>query len=140
MNQIPEVLFGTKEHKTWLIVGASRGIGLAFVRHLLASEDSRIFATVREERTAQGLWLQAGSDHGRCQMLICDVLSEQSINVNTPPIPALFDLALLVPLVHSSLRKNSYCMACLQSLTDWSKESRPSTCRSPKLEDRLRYN
>ncbi|KAG9734539.1 NAD(P)-binding protein, partial [Aureobasidium melanogenum] len=81
MNQIPEILYGKTGQKTWCIVGASRGIGLEFVRQLIARED-RIFATVRDVAAvhASGLWAQAGGDHGRCQMLICDVLSEQSIN------------------------------------------------------------
>ncbi|KAI4738466.1 NAD(P)-binding protein [Aureobasidium sp. EXF-12298] len=82
MNQIPEILYGKTGQKTWCIVGASRGIGLEFVRQLIARED-RILATVRDVAAvhASGLWAQAGGDHGRCQMLICDVLSEQSINV-----------------------------------------------------------
>ncbi|KAF2804015.1 NAD(P)-binding protein [Mytilinidion resinicola] len=80
MNQIPDVLFADQDFTTWLIVGASRGIGLEFVRQLLA-RDERIIATVREPWAghASGLWGQAGSDHGRCQMYVCDVLSEQSI-------------------------------------------------------------
>jgi hypothetical protein len=83
MNQIPEILYGKTGQKTWCIVGASRGIGLEFVRQLIARED-RILATVRDVAAvhASGLWAQAGGDHGRCQMMICDVLSEQSINVS----------------------------------------------------------
>lgn len=81
MNQISDILYGGQERTTWVIIGASRGIGLEFVRQLLAREE-RIFATVRDPQAfhASGLWAQAGSDHGRCQMLICDVLSEDSIN------------------------------------------------------------
>jgi len=80
MNQIPDVLYADQDFTTWLIVGASRGIGLEFVRQLLI-RDERIIATVRETWAshASGLWGQAGSDHGKCQMYICDVLSEQSI-------------------------------------------------------------
>ena len=82
MNQIPDVLYADRDSATWLIVGASRGIGLEFVRQLL-QHDQRIIATVREQWAshASGLWGQAGSDHGRCQMYICDVLSEESIMV-----------------------------------------------------------
>ena len=85
MNRIPDVLYATKDQKTWVIVGASRGIGLEFVRQLLQRED-RIVATVRDTSAlhASSLWAQAGSDHGRCQMLPCDVLSEDSINVMLP--------------------------------------------------------
>lgn len=82
MNQIPSILYADEDFTTWLILGASRGIGLEFVRQLLARDD-RIIATVREPFAAHAsqLWGQAGSDHGRCQMYICDILSEQSIEV-----------------------------------------------------------
>lgn len=92
LNRIPEVLYRSQERTTWLIVGASRGIGLEFVRQLIAREE-RIFATVREINSAHasGLWSQVGADHGRCQMLICDVLSEQSINVYLHSLLSLVD-------------------------------------------------
>ncbi|KAG9832368.1 NAD(P)-binding protein, partial [Aureobasidium melanogenum] len=95
MNQIPEILYGKNGQKTWCIVGASRGIGLEFVRQLIARED-RIFATVRDVAAvhASGLWAQAGGDHGRCQMLICDVLSEQSINNFVAQLAAVPNLKL----------------------------------------------
>ena len=82
MNQIPDVLYADRDSTTWLILGASRGIGLEFVRQLL-QRDERIIATVREPYAAHAsaLWGQAGSDHGRCQMYNCDVLSEDSIVV-----------------------------------------------------------
>lgn len=87
-SRIPAALYGT-DAPTWLIVGASRGIGLEFVRQLLGRDTSsvRIFATVRERNTdlnASALWRQAGGDHGRCQLLVCDVLSEESIAVRIP--------------------------------------------------------
>ena len=82
MDQIPAILYG-QDVSTWLIIGASRGIGLEFVRQLLTREE-RIIATVRDPQHASGLWSQAGSDHGRCQMMICDILSEDSINVQPP--------------------------------------------------------
>lgn len=83
MNQIPDILYREVDNATWVIVGASRGIGLEFVRQLLAREE-RIIATVRQTFAmgASGLWGQAGSDHGRCQMFNCDVLSEESIVVS----------------------------------------------------------
>lgn len=85
MNQIPDILYADQDFTTWLILGASRGIGLEFVRQLLARGE-RIIATVREPWAshASALWGQAGSDHGRCQMYICDILSEDSIVVMFP--------------------------------------------------------
>jgi hypothetical protein len=82
MNQIPDVLYADQDSRTWLIVGASRGIGLEFVRQLMLRNE-RIIATVREPWAshASGLWGEAGNDHGRCQMYICDILSEESIVV-----------------------------------------------------------
>jgi nucleoside-diphosphate-sugar epimerase len=82
MNQIPDILYADQDFTVWLIVGASRGIGLEFVRQLLARGE-RIIATVRQPQAehASGLWGQAGSDHGKCQMYICDILSEESIVV-----------------------------------------------------------
>jgi len=82
MNQIPDILYADQDFTTWLVVGASRGIGLEFVRQLLNREE-RIIATVREPWAghASGLWGQVGSDHGRCQMYVCDILSEVSIVV-----------------------------------------------------------
>lgn len=87
MNLIPDVLYPNKDRTTWLIVGASRGIGLEFVRQLLRREE-RILATVRDPNAwhASGLWSQVGSDHGRCQMFFCDILSEASITV-LPKLP-----------------------------------------------------
>jgi NAD(P)-dependent dehydrogenase (short-subunit alcohol dehydrogenase family) len=82
MNQIPGILYADEDFTTWLIIGASRGIGLEFVRQLLNCNE-RIIATVREPFAshASALWGQAGSDHGRCQMYVCDILSEESIVV-----------------------------------------------------------
>jgi len=86
MDQIPDLLYSEneahEERKTWLIVGASRGIGLEFVRQLLVKGE-RILATVRQPfaEHASQLWGQAGGDHGRCRMFMCDILSEASIIV-----------------------------------------------------------
>ena len=73
-------MFSPTIQPTWVIVGASRGIGLEFVRQLLARGD-RVIATVRDVHRASGLWSVAGNG-GACQLLECDIRSDQSINVS----------------------------------------------------------
>ena len=68
----------------WVVVGASRGIGLEWVRQLLARGD-HVLATVRDVAKASQLWTLAGSAMGRCQLFVCDVASEASINVHYEP-------------------------------------------------------
>jgi short chain dehydrogenase len=82
MDLISDILYEDPDRKTWLIVGASRGIGLEFVRQLLNRGD-RVIATVRQLYAghAAALWGEAGADSGRCTMFICDILSEESIIV-----------------------------------------------------------
>jgi len=95
MDQIPDLLFPGPERKTWLIVGASRGIGLEFVRQLL-EKGERILATVRQpfSEHASQLWSQAGGDHGRCRMFMCDVLSEASIKSLVEELTAIPNLVI----------------------------------------------
>lgn len=72
----------------WVVVGASRGIGLEWVRQLLARGD-HVLATVRDVAKASQLWTLAGcAAVGRCQLFECDVASEASINV-------LYELCLM---------------------------------------------
>ena len=67
----------------WVIVGASRGIGLEFVRQLLARGE-RVLATVRDPTKASQLWTLAGAaPRANCHLLECDVASEASITVGT---------------------------------------------------------
>ena len=66
---------------TWVVVGASRGIGLEWVRQLLA-RGYHVIATVRDVANASQLWALAGAaDRGFCQLFECDVDSEASITV-----------------------------------------------------------
>ena len=85
---------------TWIIVGATRGIGLEIVRQLV-HRGERVIATVRNTSKASQLWaLSAGAAAPRlgswCRLLECDVTVDESINVCCFPF-SLF----LVP--HSSL-------------------------------------
>lgn len=66
----------------WIIVGASRGIGLEFVRQLLARGD-RVYAVIRDPASASQLWSLAGSaPMANCELLECDVADEASISVS----------------------------------------------------------
>jgi NAD(P)-dependent dehydrogenase (short-subunit alcohol dehydrogenase family) len=67
---------------TWIIVGASRGIGLEFVRQLLARGD-QVIAAVRNQKTAGELWKLAASQTRPASCIIeqCDVTKESDIDV-----------------------------------------------------------
>lgn len=64
--------------KTWLIVGASRGIGFEFVQQILARGD-RVIATVRSPGSALEAIVQDAPD--QATILTCDVSYEESIDV-----------------------------------------------------------
>ena len=65
----------------WIIVGSSRGIGLEFVRQLLARGD-RVYAVIRDPANASQLWALAGAaPMANCELLECDVADEASIIV-----------------------------------------------------------
>ena len=68
----------------WVIVGASRGIGLEWVRQLLARGD-HVLASFRDAANASQLWSIAGAAGGNCQLFECDVMSETSIVVRATP-------------------------------------------------------
>jgi NAD(P)-dependent dehydrogenase (short-subunit alcohol dehydrogenase family) len=71
--------------KTYLIVGASRGIGLEFVRQLLARGD-QVIAAVRDPFKANDLYRLTNSVGMRPGALVihqCDVTREDSIDVST---------------------------------------------------------
>jgi hypothetical protein len=63
---------------TVLVVGASRGLGLEFVRQLLG-KGSYVLATYRGQQPPQELNDLMGSSSGRLQLIRCDVASSESI-------------------------------------------------------------
>lgn len=67
---------------TWVVIGASRGIGIEFVRQLLA-QGHQVIAAVRNIQTANQIWQVAGQQTRPAACLIeqCDVTDEASINV-----------------------------------------------------------
>ncbi|KAK4938963.1 hypothetical protein LTR10_020711 [Elasticomyces elasticus] len=66
---------------TWLVVGASRGIGLEFVRQLLDQGD-QVIAAVRNPATANQIWQLSAKQTrpGACLIEQCDVTDEASID------------------------------------------------------------
>jgi len=65
--------------KTYLIIGASRGIGLEFCRQLLAL-NQRVIATARKATGASQLWALTGTENGmNLSILECDVADEESV-------------------------------------------------------------
>jgi NAD(P)-dependent dehydrogenase (short-subunit alcohol dehydrogenase family) len=84
---------------TWVIIGASRGIGLEFVRQLLAHGD-QVIAAIRDQYMASQLWQVAAgavARPGACQLFECDVTSETSIavRVSSPRVPTELTLSRL---------------------------------------------
>jgi len=63
--------------RTTLVTGANRGLGLEFVRQLLARGE-RVIAACRQPGKATALNLLAGAHPGRLQVLPLDVASEAS--------------------------------------------------------------
>lgn len=65
------------QKQTWLIVGASRGIGLEFCRQLI-DLGHRVIGTVRN---ANAPW-DIKDGKGEAVRLVCDVSAEESITVS----------------------------------------------------------
>lgn len=70
--------------ETWVVVGASRGIGLEFVKQLL-DLGHNVIAGVRNPSGAEELsqLISSQSKPERCLVEQCDVTSEDSINVRS---------------------------------------------------------
>ncbi|KIV93775.1 hypothetical protein PV10_04963 [Exophiala mesophila] len=65
---------------TWVIIGASRGIGYEFVRQLL-DQGNQVIAAVRNVQTANQIWQLSAQQTrpGSCIIDQCDVTDEASI-------------------------------------------------------------
>lgn len=69
--------------KTWVIVGASRGIGLEFVKQLLDAGHHVVAAVRNKSAAPKLLHLIDSQDAGdRCVVEQCDISSDESITVS----------------------------------------------------------
>lgn len=66
--------------KTWLVVGASRGIGHELVYQLLGG-GNHVLATIRGDTTARELWSDIDGIDDRCELFRCDMLDDSSIDM-----------------------------------------------------------
>ena len=89
----------------WIVVGASRGIGLEWVRQLLARGD-HVYATVRDPAKASQLWTLAGSaSRANCQLFECDVSSETSIIASVTSVNYMQISLIMSRASHERLRR-----------------------------------
>ncbi|KAH7146800.1 hypothetical protein B0J13DRAFT_606911 [Dactylonectria estremocensis] len=81
---------GNPASTTWVVVGASRGIGLEFVKQLLEA-GQRVLATVRNPDSAKELssLIEAQENSESCMIEQCDVSSSESIDNFAARISAL---------------------------------------------------
>ena len=108
-----------------LVTGANRGLGLAFVRKLLARGD-RVVATARHPGKATALNTLAGEYPGRLHVLPLDVANEKSREELARELPLVLDGAHIDLLVNNA--------GVLHSGERWGK------LHADILEDSLRVN
>lgn len=103
-----------------LVVGASQGIGLEFVRQLL--QDSRIaqvFGTYRSQRTAAELFTLAAQSAGRLQTVEVDLTDEAQIEAGLATVqstaPQLHIVINCVGLLHSKKQQPEKALRQLNS-------------------------
>lgn len=87
--------------RTAIVTGANRGIGLEFVRQLLARGD-RVVAACRQPGKATALNTLAGDHPGRLHVLPLDVASEPSREAFARELALVFDGARIDLLVNNA--------------------------------------
>lgn len=90
-----------KNSKYCLVTGANRGLGLEFVRQLLARGD-RVVAACRQPGKATALNKLAGEYPGRVHVLPLDVASSRSIDALVRELSLLDESALLDLLINGA--------------------------------------
>lgn len=95
---------------TWVIIGASRGIGLEFVRQLLERGD-QVIAAVRNVEAAKRIWPLTGNETrpGSCLLDQCDVTDDSSIDVCVQNCPVETGVAYWHSTVLTNVDDLGFC-------------------------------
>ncbi|KAI0642427.1 NAD-P-binding protein [Trametes meyenii] len=87
---------------TWLVTGASRGIGLEIVRQLLASPDNTVIAGARTPEKADKLHALAGTAKGSLRIVKLDVSDFDSIRAAAKELEPALSVSGLDYLVNNA--------------------------------------
>ncbi|KZT63395.1 NAD(P)-binding protein [Daedalea quercina L-15889] len=74
---------------TWLVTGASRGLGCELVRQLVAAPDNFVVAAVRNPDSASQLHALRPAQGSALHVVQLDVSSEESIRASVPEVEAI---------------------------------------------------
>ena len=69
------------EDTVTVVTGSSRGLGLGFVKHILETTDSTVFATARKPQASEQLQALSKEHPNRLKLLTLDTEDEISIQV-----------------------------------------------------------
>ncbi|KAK5175036.1 uncharacterized protein LTR77_000172 [Saxophila tyrrhenica] len=94
-------MFDARYEDTWLVVGASRGIGHEFVQQLL-DRGNRVYATVRKD--AASFWPEH-QKQGLCRVWTCDITSQSSIENFVDELSSLSDDAISGVIINAGVLK-----------------------------------
>ena len=106
-----------------LVTGANRGLGLEFVRQLLARGD-RVVATCRHPGRATALNALAGEHPGRLQVLPLDVAVARSREELVRELPLVLDGARIDLLINTT----PACCTAASALARWPSPTWKQAC------------
>ena len=103
-----------------LVIGATQGIGLAFVQQLLSERRVvHLFASYRSRQTAESLWALASQHPGRLHLIQMDITDEDKIEAGLSAVKAIapkLHLAInCVGLLHSERQQPEKALRQLNS-------------------------